>query len=424
MIRNKPWTAVSKALVDVTVMLIVTLVLASGAAASEYKILHTFTWAKNPMGNLIMDAAGNLYGTTQEGPGTGCGGSGCGTVYKLAPSANGTWKVSTLHVFGGACGANPNAGVIFDAAGNIYGTTVSGGAYGYGVGGGIHGYGVVFKLTPNPNGTWTESVLYNFGVGQADGREPAGELTFDGVGNLYGMTQYGGQSGAGTVFKLAHNPDGTWTESVLYSFTGNGQDELFPYAGLIFDAAGNLYGTTRGFSEGGVFKLTPDPDGTWTESVLYAFPAGAGTPFPDGASPYGGVVLDSAGNLYGTALGGGPYGYGVVFKLAPNLDGTWTESTLYSFTGTDGSYPKAGLILDAIGNLYGTTLLGAAGYGVVFKLAPNLDGTWTESVLHTFTGYGARPEGGVIMDAAGNLYGTTNSGNPKYDYGLVFEITP
>ncbi len=113
-----------------------------------------------------------------------------------------------------------------------------------------------------------------------------------------------------------------------------------------------------------------------------------------------------------------------MFKLAPDSDGTWTESTLYDFTGKDGSYPRAGLILDAIGNLYGTTLGGAAGYGVVFKLTPHPDGKWTESVLHTFTGYGARPEGGVIMVAAGNLYGTTNSGNPKYDYGLVFEITP
>ncbi|MFZ0953636.1 MAG: choice-of-anchor tandem repeat GloVer-containing protein [Candidatus Sulfotelmatobacter sp.] len=277
MTRNKPWTAVRKALVAVTVMLIVTLVLATGAAASEYEVLHIFTctWAKNPMGNLTMDAAGNLYGTTEDGPGKGCGGGGCGTVYKLAPSANGTWKVSTLHVFTGADGANPIDGVIFDGAGNLYGTTAGGGAYGYGVGGGIYGYGVVFKLAPNPDGTWTESVLYNFGVGQADGREPAGELTFDGVGNLYGMTQYGGQHGAGTVFKLAPDSGGTWTESVLYSFTGNGQ-EWFPYAGLIFDAAGNLYGTTRGFSEGVVFKLTPDLDGTWTESVLFAFPAGGG----------------------------------------------------------------------------------------------------------------------------------------------------
>ena len=191
------------------------------------------------------------------------------------------------------------------------------------------------------------------------------------------------------MFKLAPNPDGTWTERVLYSFTG-GADGLIPLAGLVFDAAGNLYGTTGyGGADGSgvVFKLAPNPDGTWTESVLYSF-----TGYADGSIPGAGLIFDPTGNLYGTTTSGGPFsagecpaGCGVVFKLAPNPDGTWTESVLHSFTGADGQYPRAGLVFDVAGNLYGTTNGGGPDNdGVVFKLKPNLDGTWTESVLYSF----------------------------------------
>jgi uncharacterized repeat protein (TIGR03803 family) len=429
---NKFSKAVSKALTAGTVMLIVTLVLATGAwTASNYKILHVFKNASdgaNPYGNLVLDAAGNLYGVTING---GVGGGG--VVFKLTPNAHPNpdgccWTESVLHSFTGEDGAVPYAGLIFDAAGNLYGTTTGGGA---------DNDGVVFKLTPNPDGTWTESVLHSFTGG--DGAYPWGPLIFDAVGNLYGMTTLGGADGDGVVFKLTPNPDGTWTESVLHSFTGADGFNEFGSAGLIFDADGNLYGTTvwggpswdpgeGGFGAGVVFKLTPNPDETWTESVLFNFIC---VRLLCGGNPDAGLIFDAAGNLYSTAYGGGADSDGVVFKLTPNPDGTWTESVLYSFTGRDGATPVAGLIFDAAGNLYGTTYYGGSnsrkecgfsGCGVVFKLTPTSRG-WTETVLHTFWGYGANPHGGVIMDAAGNLYGTTYAGSGTNN-GLVFEITP
>jgi len=404
------------------IIAIATLAWASGAAASTCKAIHVFTGTggAQPMGNLTQDAAGNLYGTTGYGGGSGCTG-GCGVVWKLAPNPNGTWTYSILHAFTGTDGGNPQAGLIFDPAGNFYGTTFYGGGSGC-----FHsGCGVVYKLAPNPNGTWTYSTLHSF-TG-ADGINPSAGLVFDAAGNLYGTTYAGGASGAGSVFKLAPNPDGTWTESVLYSFK-DGADGGFPVAELIFDSSVNLYGTTTSggtFSAGAcpggcgvAFRLAPNPKETWTESVLYGF-----TGTPNGADPDAGLILDTAGNLYGTTNFGGGDDQGVVFKLAPNPKGTWTESVLYSFTGgADGGFPdEAGVIFDAAGDLYGTTYEGgAAGRGVVFKLAPTSSG-WNETVLHTFLGFGSNPLAPVIFDAAGNLYGTTRSGTKNS--GLVFEIT-
>ena len=307
--------------------------------------------------------------------------------------------------------------MILDAAGNLYGTTLVGGAY---------GLGVVFKLKSNPDGTWTESVLHSF-TGGADGALPHGGLIFDSVGNLYGTANGGGYNDNGVVFKLAPNPDGTWTESVLHTFAG--PDGSSPVGDLIFDASGNLYGTTANGGvytgeTGVVFKLAPNRHGTWTESVLYNF-----TGCADGGFSFAGLIFDATGNLYGTTAAGGAYNYGVVFKLAPNRDGTWTESVLYSFTGgAGGGVPFAGVIFDATGNLYGTANDRGStnctfGCGVVFKLAPTSSG-WRERVLHTFLGFGKYPEGPVIFGPAGNLYGTT-SNNPTttLPYGLVFEIT-
>ena len=227
----------------------------SGAArASTYKIIHEFEVPKTPMGNLVIDAAGNLYGTTAYGGASCYNASGCGVVWKLAPNG----ILTRIHEFTGPGGAVPYAGLVFDTVGNLYGTTIGGGA---------HNAGVVFKLAPNPDGTWTESVLYSF-INQPS----QFGLVFDSAGNLYGTTIAGGTDDEGAIFKLAPNPDGTWTESVLYSFTG-GADGGFPDAGLIVDAAGNLYGTTESGGAtngyGVVFKLAPNPDGTWTESVLY-----------------------------------------------------------------------------------------------------------------------------------------------------------
>jgi uncharacterized repeat protein (TIGR03803 family) len=237
-------------------------------------------------------------------------------------------------------------------------------------------------------------------------------LIFDATGNLYGSAS-GEEPLTGVVFKLALNPDGTWTESVLARL-GYSPGEL------IFDTAGNLYGEAAGFATSGiVFKLAPNSDGSWTESVLYNIGG-----FPFGAK----LIFDATGNLYGTTAAGGAYDKGVVFKLVPNPDGTWTESVLYSFTGgADGCQPEAGLVFHA-GNLYGTTTFGGdlsacyGGCGVVFKLAPTSTG-WRETALHTFIGFGANPDAPVTFDPSGNLYSTTIGGEPAFDHGLVFEIT-
>jgi uncharacterized repeat protein (TIGR03803 family) len=268
----------------------------------------------------------------------------------------------------------------------------------------------------------TEKVLYSF-QGGSDGSSPLSGLISDSAGNLYGTTLTGGTNGLGTVFELIHS-NGGWTEKVLHNFNYNGTDGFTPLAGLIFDKAGNLYGTTVGGGSNGwgtVFELTPS-NGSWTETILNNF-----SNF-DGSSPTGGLIFDNSGNLYGTTLYGGTNSDGTVFELTPS-NGSWTETVLHSFTGSDGMYPDtyhAALIFDKAGNLYGTTEEGGSnGYGTVFELKPS-NGRWTESVLHSFpltAGDGSSPLGGLIFDNSGNLYGTTLYGGTNSD-GTVFELTP
>jgi len=354
-----------------------------------------------PMAGLIKDNAGNLYGTTLEG-GTGCTNGGCGTVFKLA--RDGT--KSTLHAFaGGSDGADPQ-GLVLDQAGNLFGFTAAGG------GGGSpcsYGCGTVFEITRNG----TEKVLYAF-RGGSDGWYPLGAPVRDRKGNLYGVTGKGGC--CGTVFRVA--PDGR--EKVLYAFQGHGDGEWPGAVTLAMDSADNFYGTTQSggaYSYGTVFKLGPDG----TETVLYSF-----TGQSDGGGPYAGVILDAGGNIYGAT----PYegdlscdygeGCGTVFKIA--ADGT--ESTLYTFTDTGANAsPMAGLVMDSTGNLYGTT--DGFSPGGVFRLSP--DGT--EKLIYTFTGGsdGEAPYGGLMMDKKGRLYGTNSSGgggscNNDFGCGAVFEL--
>ena len=318
-----------------------------------------------------------------------------------------TWAQTheqVLHSFGnGMDGQFPYAGLIFDTSGNLYGTTNFGGTY---------TFGTVFELTPIAGGGWTEKVLYSFGNG-TDGAYPEAGLIFDAVGNLYGTTYGGGTYGTGTVFELTPTGGGSWTEKVLHNFNDNGTDGFYPYAGLIFDAAGNLYGTTSQggtYGDGTVFELTPAAGGVWTEKVLYSFNAN-GT---DGTAPQAGLIFDAAGNLYGTTNQGGTYLSGTVFELTPAGGGVWTETVLHNFNdnGTDGAYPYAGLIFDGAGNLYGTTDGGGTYFGgTVFELTPAAGGSWTEKVLHNFNPNstdGYEPYAGLIFDAAGNLYGTTD----------------
>jgi uncharacterized repeat protein (TIGR03803 family) len=302
---------------------------------------------------VIFDAAGNLYGTTVEG-----GTSNLGTVFELSPSKNG-WSESVLYSFaGGKDGSEPYAGLAFDAAGNLYGTTYEGGSY---------SDGTVFKLTPTGNGHWTESVIHTFN--ETNGAAPVGGLVLDGKGNVYGVTSGGGSSHAGVVFELAPLSTGQWTGIILHSFT-NGSDGGYPYAErLAFDSLGNIYGTTQigGASQlGTVFRLSRNTAGVWSEAVLYSFNGRVA------ANPYSGLILDGKGNLYGTcANGNGESTLGAVFELSPQGGGKWTERNLLLFTRQDGEFPEASLVGDASGNLYGTTLLGgASNMGVVFEITP------------------------------------------------------
>jgi len=375
------------------IILVATAIASRPLQAQTFTVLYAFKGGVDgyePLGNLARDAAGNLYGTTVYG-----GMSGYGVVFKLAA----TGKETTLHSFTGTDGALPQAGLVRDAAGNFYGTTMDGGAL---------GWGTVFKLDK----TGKETVLLDFDG--EDGAGPTADLVRDAAGDLYGPTQYGGTGGCnspgcGVVFKLAK----TGEETLLHSFTGTGGDGNNPYAALVRDAAGNLYGTDAGgaYGYGTVFKL----DKTGKETVLYSF-----TGYPDdGCGPVGGVIRDAAGNFYGTTLFGGTSDWGTVFEL----DKTGKEAVLYSFTGgSDGRNPWAGVVLDAKGNLYGTTEAGGDhNNGTVFMV----DETGTETVLHAFIGGndGAAPVAALIWDRAGNLYGTAMSGG-THGVGTVFKLTP
>jgi uncharacterized repeat protein (TIGR03803 family) len=401
-------------------LLVVALMLPTAAgAATKYKALYRFKGGSDgagPTGGLVFDLAGNLYGTTQFG-GQSANCNGCGTAFKLTPNPDGSWTEKIIYNFCSsvncADGAGPQASLIFDTAGNLYGTTRA-----------INNIqkGVVFELIPNPDGSWTEKVLHTF-TDSPDGSLPAG-LIFDTAGNLYGTTENGG-AGNGTVFKLTVNSDGSWTESLLYSFAGS-HDGAFPVAGVIFDAAGNLYGTTAGGGASGygsVFNLRPNSDGSWTKSTLYSF-----TGHKDGAMPLAGLAFDAAGSLYGTTVLGGSKDWGVIFTLVRNSNG-WGEKVLHNFEDNPAANPQASMIFDATGNLYGTTgnnWNNAAGYGAVFELTPESGGLWGARILHAFQDKPAgNPFDSLVLDAAGILYGTAaNCGGAYKCSGVVFEITP
>ncbi len=406
------------------------------ARSQTETVLYTFGSTPNdgfqPAGGLVIDSSGNLFGTTVSGSDTLCDLAevyGCGIVYELVKSSNG-YTEKVLYSFGSSSptkdGASPQAGLIVDASGNLYGTTTFGG---YGgspvclVDIGVDGCGTVFELV-NSSGVYTENLLYTF-TG-TDGAYPYAGLTMDSSGNLYGTTYSGGACGLGTVFELTKS-SGAYTEKVLYSFGCTSTDGWYPYAGLIMDSAGNLYGTAESEGASGygmVFELV-NSNGDYTERVLYNF---TGT---DGQMPTGNLIFDSLGNLYGTTQAGGEYGNGTVFELANSM-GSYTEKVLYSFRGPsygDGQTPVPGLVMDASGDLFGTTRLGGTdcvpqGCGIVFELA-NSSGTYTEKILHRFgaPGDGEVPAAPLVMDSAGNLYGTTDTGGATFG-GTVFTASP
>jgi len=390
------------------------LVSSSWAAKVSGKILHSFSGpdGSTPTGALAVDALGNVYGTTAlGGVGSGCGSSACGVVYELSPSGNGTSETILWTFANGPDGGGPQGGVIRDSTnGNLYGTTLFGGSG--------DGCGTVFQLVPVVGGGWTKNILHSFNSMSGDACFPYSGLTLS-AGNLYGTTASGGTYDTGAVFELTPNSNGTWNYSVIYNFQAGGSgDGANPHGTVVFDSSGNLYGTTLngGVNNAGtVFEMTP-ANGEWTETVIYTFDGS------HGANPYSGVIVDNTGNLFGMTYGGGAYGLGVAFELS--LSGaTWTIQTIHTFTGgSDGANPGPGsLLMDTAGNLYGEALYGGRTFGVVFELIPQ-NGVWNETILHAFLNKadGRNPEGGLTMDSAGNLYGSDLHGGSGGD-GIVFE---
>ena len=370
------------------------------AEAQTLNVVHNFTGGSdgaNPVNGFLMNAKGEMFGTASAG-----GASGLGVVFRLS----GKGAETVLHSFaGGADGAAPNGGVIQNAKGELFGTTTAGGAA---------GQGTVFRAKGKK-----EAVLYSF-AGGTDGADPQAGLVMDAAGNLYGTTSAGGASGNGTVFELVapKQKNGTWTETVLYSF-GTGTDGAAPIGGVTFDAAGNLYGTTslggaNGY--GTIFELTPGA--AWTETILHSFQNG-----DDGATPYAGLISDAAGNLYGAATDGGANGGGTVFELTPS-GGNWNFAVLTSQPGWGISGTFRDLMIDASGNIYGTTHCdGNNSAGTIYELTPS-GGAWNYTLLYTFTGGadGLYSISNLVMKN-GNLYGTTIDGGVN-GAGVIYELTP
>jgi hypothetical protein len=392
----------------------------------------------NPTGNVVVGSAGDVYGTTKQGGISSQGGGCAGVIYRLTPSPSGGTSAQTqLYSFcDQSLGAAPNAGLLMDSAGNLYGTASQGG----GGANSPHSAGVVFELSPNQAKTaWTYTVLYNFcntvAVSCNDGSNPASNLIMDAAGNLYG-TAGGGSTNAGVVFELTPNASRTaWTETVLHTFCTGGSpgscaDGSGPNGAVLMDASGNLYGaaSTGGANlVGAIFELIPSQTRTsWTESILYNFSLKNN----DGNMPNGGLVMDAQGNLYGTTGLGGSTNNGIAFSLTPNQAKTvWTENIIHNFgSGTDGGLPNGAMILDPSGNLLGTATAGgqAGDAGAVFELTPNATKTvWTEKLLFSFCtptcNDGDDPSGGLFRDQFGGLYGATVHGN-NLNFGIAYKL--
>ena len=376
----------------------------SKARKPSETVLYNFYYGSDgayPISRLTSDGAGNFYGTTCSYEGQG---PGYGTVFELSPNGSGGWNETVLYSFtGGADGSNPMySDVIFDSVGNLYGTTEFGGA---------NGYGVVFELSPAGT-SWTETVLHSFAW--TDGANPLTGVIMDPAGNLYGTTGYGGANGYGTVFEMSPSGGG-WTEQVIYTLVYSSYT-----AGLTMDAAGNIFGVSLST----VFELSPNGSGGWNATVIQTFCSR----LKDGCFAVGTPALDQAGNLYGMTADGGAKNYGTAYKLTPGENGKWTEKILHSFrSGKDGSHPWAGVVLDAAGNIYGTTLYGDEDDGgIVFELvAPVGTGKpYEEKILWSFTDMdGYWPHSSLILDSSGKLYGTTVFGGSN-GVGVVFEVTP
>jgi uncharacterized repeat protein (TIGR03803 family) len=461
MIRNECSPPVARPLL--LTMLVLALV-SSASAEWKEKVLYSFQGIPDgsvPVGAVVFDKAGNLYGATTEGGSSSCiSVAQCGTVYQLVPPAKqgDPWTETVLYVFKGNAsndGASPGGGLVMDSAGNLYGTTAYGGTGNCVVLGTLMGCGTVFEMSPpkQNGGEWTETVLYSFPTPK-QGFLPAGDLVFDGAGNLYGATTFGGGYGTtcnpfyqycGAVFELSppKTKGGRWTEKTLHGFKG-GTDGANPNGGLVLDSKGDVYGTTyiggyncphnSGQGCGTVFELVPPTEkaGAWAETVIHRFKLDSS----DGGNPMAGLRLDGVGRVYGTTLNGGPGQYGTVFSLRPPSkgSGSWDETVLHGFNDDQqGAGPAASPIFDARGDLYGTTAIATnrSAQGNVFRMRPHRrkGEAWDLSIVYTFTGDpdGASPSAKLVFGAGGNIFSTTQEGGTGQSCqggcGTVFEIT-
>ncbi len=407
------------------------LIISASSLAQTFAVLHTFTGddGSSPFAGVTVDGSGNLYGTTKYGGMTSCD-LGCGIVFQLTPQGSG-WNFAPLYKFAGPSdGKAPIARVVFGPDGRLYGTTLLGGNS-------MVNGGTVFSLTPSSAVcqspcSRSKTTLWSFGQSQDnDGLNPGyGDLVFDSAGNIYGTTEQGGSTrllcgpGCGTVYLLSR-AQGSWSETLIYQFEdGPG---YHPYAGVAFDGNGNLYGTAPygGSANWGIaYELMPS-NGSWSPAIVHDF-----LDQSDGGLPSAGLLPDSAGNLYGATGSGGSGRGGTVFELSP-MGLSWMIQVLYSFDFP--AHPWANLTMDAAGNLYGTTISGGRfSHGNVFKLT-RTDDSWTYTSLYDFTGGsdGGSPYGSVALDAAGNLYGTAEEGGSNSDEclttngcGVVWQIQP
>jgi uncharacterized repeat protein (TIGR03803 family) len=385
-------------------------------AQGDLRVLHHFGYGDGsyPDTDLVADGTGALFGMTVQG-----GSYNSGTVFRISPSQTG-WAMEVLYQFtSGADGGQPYGGVTLDAAGNIYGTAVVGGSW---TGCPEDGCGVVWRLKLGPFG-WEQDVIHAFEG--TDGYGPGGPLSFDAQGNLYGMTPGGGAFSLGTIFKLEPTAAGPWRHSIVHDFTGGEDGGGGSKARLLIDTDGSLYGvaTTGGANGAGTaFRVVEDAGGTWTLTTLHAFGG-----MPDGVFPYGGLVKDAQGHLYGTTYYGGVHDDGTVYRLS-NSGGAWVETVLHDFSdGKDGAYPISALSFAADGSLYGTTSLGGSngGNGTIFRLKSNASGQWRTSVVFAFSGPdGELPYSGLAIEPlTGDFFGTAVHGGDNDD-GTLFRYKP
>jgi len=415
------WNSILALMVVLVILVIVILFIvftAQPAQGQTFQVIYNF--AGGPDGawpnGMTIDAAGNLFGTAGGG-----GHAGNGTVFELARRGSGWIFIPLYNFLGGTDGATPFARPNFGSDGALYGTTSAGGGSGCSQGSGC---GTVYKIMPSAHpvpavaGGWTESVLYRFHG--SDGNAIFGDVKLDRQGNVYGTAYDGGTNPqCGLVYELLP-AGGNWTEKIIHNFTDRGDDGCNPPAGVVLDEAGNLYGVTvaGGTNQFGViFRLAPSGT-SWNYTALYSLEGS------DGLSPEGGLIFDQVNNLYGTAANDFNGDGGTVFAISAS-GGNWIFSLLYELPGHGVYGPTDRLAIDTAGNLYGTTYQdGAYGYGSIFKLAPS-DGTWIYTDLHDFTGGsdGSNPFGGVTLDGNGVLYGTATSGG-RYGGGSIWQITP